>query len=233
MRRILPLFLVALALQFTFWWHTVDYKPRMEVVPNVPSAIAVKALSFGDKQFYFRVLGFQLQNFGDTFGRFTPLFQYDFNRLERWFRLLDTLDNTSDYIPTMASYYFSQTQHEKDTIHVVNYLRDHTEGRLDKKWWWRAQAVYIANHKLNDHDLALQLALPLVRTPNVPPWVNQLAAFIYEEKGEFQSAYTIMKDVEDHSKNLTPGELRFIKYFVEERLKALNKKSDITVEKTP
>jgi hypothetical protein len=226
MRRIVILALIFLGLQGVYWWHTVSYKPYMEIVPSVPSEVAVKAISFGDSQFFFRVLGIQIQNFGDTFGRFTPLYQYDMGKMENWFRLLDTLDNTSDYIPTMASFYFSQTQNTKDVIHMVNYLRDHSEGRLDTKWWWRAQAVYLANHKLEDPDLALELALPLVKTKNVPPWVNQLAAFIYEKKGEFEDALAIMQEVEKNADNLTPGELRFIEYFVKERLGALEKKMD-------
>ncbi len=217
-------FILFLALQAGFWWRSLDYKPTLEIVPNVPSEISVKAISFGDFQFFFRVLGFQLQNFGDTFGRYTPLKDYDYAKLEQWFRLLDKFDKTSNYIPSMASYYFSQSQHREDVRYIISYLRSHAEGRLKEKWWWQAQAVYLAEHKLEDHDLALELALPLVKEQGVPIWVNQLAAFIYEKKGEFDSALGIMNTIQENIRDIPPGELKFMQYFVKERLAALEDK---------
>lgn len=224
-RHAIGFFAVFLALQIVFWWHSLDHKPRMEVVPSVPSEIAVKAISFGDHQFFFRVLGLVLQNFGDTWGRYTPLKDYDYPKLNRWFHLLDTLDNRSNYIPIMASSYFSQSQNPKDTIHVVNYLRKHAEGRLDTKWWWQAQAAYIANHKLKDTKLATELALPLVHAKNVPLWVNQLPAFFYEQQGEFESAASIVEQIKANIKDIPPAELRFMEYFVKERLSAFEKQN--------
>ncbi len=230
LRRGWLIFSVFFLLQFAFWWHSLDHKPRMEIVPSVPSETTVKAIAFGDYQFFFRVLGFFLQNFGDTYGRYTPLKDYDYAKLGQWFHLLDTLDNTSDYIPSMASYYFSQSQNPADTRHIVEYLRDHSQHQLDKKWWWQAQGVYIAAHKLKDNTLALELALPLVKAKNVPLWVNQLAAFIYEKQGEFDAAYGIMQSIQANAKNIPAGELRFMEYFVKERLSALNQKQQKEVD---
>lgn len=218
------IFASILLLQAALWQNNLHHKPQLEIVPSVPSAVAVKAIAFGDNQFFFRVLGFYIQNFGDTFGRYTPLKDYDYAKLNRWFKLLDTLDNTSDYMPSMASYYFSQSQHPEDNRYIVDYLRSHAKGRLDKKWWWQAQAVYIASHKLKDQKLALELALPLVHSQNLPLWVNQLAAFIYEQQGEFASALGVMQQIQENIKNIPPSELRYMEYFVKERLGALDKK---------
>jgi len=221
MARWWAIFTLLFLLQGAYWWHTLSHKPYMEIVPSVPSPVAVKALSFGDSQAFFRYLGHTLQNFGDTYGRFTPLKEYDFDRLNRWLVLLDTLDNRSNYMPSLASYYFSQTQNTQDVRYIVDYLIKHSEGRLDKKWWWRAQAVYLANHKLHDTELALKAALPLMHATNVPVWVNQLPAFIYEKRGEFDDALAIMEHVQKNGKNLSAGELNFIRHFITERLGAL------------
>jgi hypothetical protein len=221
MQGLIIAFLICLGAQTSYWWHTRSYHPPMETVPPVPTESAVKALSFGDHQFFFRLLSLHMQNFGDTFGRFTPLKAYDYERLQQWLFLLDSLDNESDYIPTIVSYYFSQTQNPEDTRYLIEYLRKHSEDRLDKKWWWQTQAVYLANHKLKDKDLALAAALPLLEAKNVPIWVNQLPAFIYEQKGEFGDALSIMEHVKDNAKDLKPGELYFIEHFIKERLKAL------------
>jgi hypothetical protein len=218
-------FAVALSLQAVFWWHTVDYYPRMEVVPPVPSEVMVEALSLGDKQAFFRILALNLQNFGDSYGRFTPLKDYNYRELARWFYLLDKLDHRSDHIPSLASYYFSQTQHVPDVEFLVRYLEHHTHNRLQDKWWWRTQAVYLANHKLKRPQWAMELAKPLTYEKGLPIWVRQLPAFLYEQRGEFGDALMIMEHVREHADDLTPGELNFIRYFIEERIQALDKAS--------
>ncbi len=209
------------AFQLMFWWHSVNHHPNMEIVPAVPSEVAVKALSFGDAHAFFRVLGLSLQGFGDSYGRFTPLKDYDFRKLYRWFVLLDSLDNRSNYIPALASYYYSQTQNVPDVSYVVRYLQQHSEGRLEQKWWWRAQAVYLARHKLKDLDWALRLAQPLQHTKNVPLWVNQLPAFIHEARGEFDAALAIMEHIQKYGEDLPAGEINFIRHFITERIGAL------------
>src|SRR6185369_9665369 len=158
------------ALQLGFWGITRDNLPNMDIVPDVPGAVAVKALSFGDEEFYFRLLGMNIQTAGDTFGRFTALYKYDYNKLSAWFHLLDTLDNESDYMPFIASYYYSQTQYTPDARYITDYLYDHSAYRPQKKFWWLAQATYIAQHKLHDNDLALKMAEPLEKADGAPFW---------------------------------------------------------------
>src|SRR5271156_5023120 len=96
------LLMVFAALQLCFWSETREKLPDMSIVPDVPGRVAVKALSFGDEEFYFRLLALDIQNAGDTFGRFTELYKYDFRKLYAWFTLLDSLDNESDYMPFIA-----------------------------------------------------------------------------------------------------------------------------------
>ena len=213
--------LLFLGLQGSFWHHTRDIRPEMGIVPDVPGETAVRALSFGDTQFLFRLLALNLQNAGDTFGRFTALYKYDFEKLSQWFSLLDTLDDRSDFIPTIASYYFSQTQYTPDIRYVVDYLYAHSAHRAHLKWWWLVQAVYLANHKLEDKDLALKAAAPLQQAEGVPVWVRQMPAFLHEQRGEFDAALAIMQNLQANAENLSAGELNFINYFIRERLGAL------------
>jgi len=218
--------LLFVGLQFAFWLQTKDIRPRLDIVPPVPGKIAVQALSLGDSQFYFRVLGLELQNMGDTFGRFTALYKYDFEKLYRWMELLDLLDRQSNYIPTLASYYFSQTQYKPDVRYMVDYLDQHAGDRPQEKWWWLVQAVYLANHKLEDKDRAMSIANKLVGVRDIPIWAQQMPAFIHEQRGEFEDARSIMESIQQDAKDLPPGELEFMRIFVEERLDALEKKYD-------
>lgn len=207
--------------QLVFWQHTHRILPDMAIVPEVPGKEVVKALSLGDEQFYFRYLALNLQNAGDTYGRFTPLKDYNYKKLSKWLYLLDSLDNMSDYLPSLATYYYSQTQNTPDVRYMVDYLYDYAKDRPEKKWWWLIQAIYLANHKLEDKDLALKIAQPLLDAQGIPLWARHFSAFLYEQKGEMQDAlYVIEHVLKGYEKQtLSREDFNFMKYFVEERLK--------------
>jgi hypothetical protein len=220
----LILLVSCLLLQIIFWYNTKDIHPDMAIVPEVPGLSAIKAHSFGDEEFYFRVLALQIQNAGDSFGRFTALKNYNYQKLSEWFNLLDHLNSKSNFVPAIASYYYSQTQNVPDTRYIVNYLEKHSLKDLEHKWWWLAQAVYIANHKLGDKQLALRLAYKLAETPGkVPIWARQMPAFIHEQLGENEQAFIIIDRLLKDKDKLSPEELNFMYYFIKERLNKIIK----------
>lgn len=214
--------MLCLCAQLSLWSYDRVIKPNLEVVPNVPGQEYVEALTFGDKEFFFRVLAFQIQITGDTFGRFTPLRDYDMNKLYHWFKLLDTLDARSDMMPSMAAYYYSQTQHTPDIRYMVDYLYEHATNDIEHKWWWLVQAIYLAMHKLGDMDLALKVAKPLV-DEHVPVWAQQMAAVVHEKRGEMGDALQIMETIKDNAKEIPERDLKYMIYFVKERLHRLDK----------
>jgi len=216
---VLGLFIV---LQLGFWQQTKNIKPEMGIVPDVPGKAAVQALSFGDKEFFFRVLAFNLQNAGDTFGSFTSLRFYDMNKLYHWFNLLDDLNAKSNMIPSMACYYFAQTQNTPDVRYVVDYLYTHSTRDVAHKWWWLVQSIYLAQHKLNDLDLTLKVSKPLV-SDGVPVWAQQMAAVVREKRGEMEDALRIMETIKENAKDIPDADLKFMTYFIEERLGKLEK----------
>ncbi len=218
MRLAMAALLAFLALQGAFWDHTRAIKPEMGIVPDVPGERTVRALSFGDEEAFFRLLALNIQNSGDTFGRFTALYKYDFNKLYHWFHLLDRFNNQSNYLPAMASYYFSQTQNPNDVRYLIDYLDEYTDGRAKEKWWWVVQGAYMASHKYNNLARALQLANKLRGVRGIPIWAQQLPAFLHEERGEFGEAKEIIEDVLKHPEDYTQGELNFMLYFVKERI---------------
>lgn len=209
-----------LCCQLIYWYKTSDITPEMGIVPNVPGKNAIEATTFGDNQFYFRILAFNLQNAGDTFGRSTALRYYDFNKLYHWFNLLDKLDAKSNMIPAMACYYFSQTQNKPDVRYVVDYLYNHSMRDISKKWWWLMQSIYLSMHKLEDKDLALKVSSPLVNK-DVPAWAQQMAAVVREKRGEMEDALRIMETIRDNAKDIKDADLKYMTYFVKERLKKL------------
>ncbi|MDX2074474.1 MAG: hypothetical protein SFX19_08960, partial [Alphaproteobacteria bacterium] len=173
-----PLFIIA-ACNVVFWTETRHIRPELGVVPPVPGKEELAILKMGDDQFYFRSLALKMQNAGDTYGRFTALREYNMDRMYHWFTLLDTLDAKSNMMPAMAAYYFSQTQNSKDVRPLVDYLYEHSVRDIEHKWWWLLQSIYLAQYKLEDMDLALKAAKPLV-DKRVPIWAQQMAAVVHE-----------------------------------------------------
>lgn len=222
MRIAIAVLILALAAQGGFWWKTRSIVPEMTIVPDVPGEATVKALSLGDEEAFFRLLALNVQNAGDTFGRFTALYKYDFNRLYHWFSLLDTLDSRSNYVPTMATYYFSQTQHKPDVKFIVDYLENHAKDRVSEKWWWLVQAIYLSSHKLEDKDRALELANLLKDNRDIPLWAQQMPAFVHEQRGEMEQASAIIESILASEQELKQGELNFMYYFLDERTKRLD-----------
>ena len=229
-RGLVGCLVLLLAAQGMCWWQLKDRTPPMDIVALPPSKTSVAALSLGEEQVFFRLLGMQVQTAGDLFGRFTALYKYDYHRLLDWFRLCDSLDAQSNYIPTLASYYFSQSQFTPDVRYVVTYLREHSEHDLKHKWWWLVQAIYLANHHLKDTELALDMAKELEGQRDLPLWVQQMPAFIHEQRGEMDSALKIMQDIQDNEKDIPQGELNFMQYFVKERIHALDKNHGVESE---
>lgn len=220
------LIFVFLLLQIIFWFSVKSIKPDMAVIPTPPNELTIKASSLGDEQFYFRTLGFQLQNAGDTFGRVTPLKNYDYERLTIWFNLLDTLDGKSNFIPSLAAYYYSNSQYTLDNRYIVDYLVKHADRHPEDNWWWYAQAAYIAKHKLQDLAWALEISKKLAAIPahvDMPFWARQMPAFIMEDMGELEQAYIIIKDIIDNMENIPEGEMNFMMYFIQDRLNMIQK----------
>lgn len=218
MKKAIAVFVLFLGLQGAFWWETNDILPDMGIVPDVPGKDTVKAISLGDEQAFFRLLALRIQNAGDTFGRFTALYKYDFSKLYQWFRLLDSLDDESNYIPSMATYYFSQSQNKADVKYIVDYLQEHSLHRIPQKWWWTVQAVYLANHKLEDKELSLKIANHLIGQKDIPIWAQQMPAFIHEQRGELGEALAIIQGILEDPDQLKPGEFNFVKHFIDDRL---------------
>lgn len=216
--------------QFSFWLKTEGIKPAIEIVPEVPNKYTVEALSLGDKQFYFRFLAIELQNAGDSFGRFTALKNYDYSKLYRWFTMLDGLDKKSRFVPSLAAYYFTQTQKREDTRYIVQYLDEHSSADIDANWWWLFQATMIAKSTLKDKKLALELAYKMSQNnvKEAPIWTKQMPAFIHAELGEDCSAFAvinqILKENETGVREIKPEELDFMRYFIKNRLDKLKEK---------
>lgn len=227
----MALFLLAFLGQIFFWYKTQSFRVSLEIVPQAPSKSVVLVSSFGDKEFLFRVLATRMQNMGDVFAGFVSLKKYDYNRLYDWMIVLDQLNLDSRLVPSLASYYYANTDKEQDLRLIIKYLDQHASVDIDKHWWWLFQATEIARKNLKDYDLAMKIAEKLAQNnaQDAPLWTKQMPAFVSKDKGDdclaFQVISKILKESEDNTRQIKPEEMNFMRYFIAGRIKNMKQKN--------
>ena len=212
---------LVLGLNLLFWCGSRDVYERWTGVPPVPNRGGAIMMTLGDPEFSYRSLALVLQNLGDVGAETTPLKDYNYQELGKWFFLLSGLDPVSDHVPMIAAYYFGATKVPKDAAVIVNYLSAVGQIPAGEKWRWLAQAVYMAQHRVYDFDLALKLAYKLVRMPNsstFPPWAQDMPAYVMEKKGDRAAARELIENMLLTEKNMVPAEVNNLKLQLTEQL---------------
>jgi hypothetical protein len=225
------LFILIFICQVFFWRISEKYRVNYDIVPPAPSRHLVKATSFGDEEFLFRILALRLQNSGDIFAGFVSLKKYDYSRIYDWMTILDKLNFESRIIPSLASYYYSQSSILEHKNYILKYLDEHSSRDIDKNWWWLFQATFIAKKDLNDLDKALYFAQKLAKNEakEAPLWTKQMPAFISEKKGDGCMALKVIKNLIDESESgkrqISAEEMNFMRHFINNRLSKLKKQN--------
>jgi hypothetical protein len=161
-------------------------------------------------------LALQLNLAGDSFGRFTPLNAYNYEVLFGWFSLLDKLDNRSHILPTLASYYYSNTKDKQNLKRIITYLELTYDSDPQNKWWWLGQAVMLAKFKLNDNALAFALAQKLSENKaaaTLPRWAQQLPAILQANVNENEAARQILLETVRRYNTLEDGDINYMLHF--------------------
>ena len=179
--------MIFIALQCCFWLvKTSKIKPDFTITPLPPSNTEMSIFSFGDNELLYRIYGFQLQNAGDTFGETIPLKDYDYSKLEKWFYALNELDNISNYVPSIAGFYYSMSQNASDNKYIVDYLIDFADKNPIKNWRWYLTAMYLAKSKLQDEQKAFKIAEKISKIEDknneVPPLTRFAILMLFNEK---------------------------------------------------
>jgi hypothetical protein len=232
----LLLVLFLLVLQNALWKKMDNIRVDLEVVPNAYSETTMKALTFGDDEYYFRLKALKVQNMGDGFGRFTSLRKYDYKKLYDWINNLDKLDSKSNYLASLSAYYFSQNRNVTNMGYVVDFLVQHARRDLTEKWWWLYQSIFLSQRILKDEKLTAELINELISLPKdvVPLWIKQVVTVNFAASGEDCEALRMLFSVEkeygdlNNEKDLEvkkrkQKELDYIQYFIRETMKKLKK----------
>ncbi len=223
-RQIERCLVFVLILNLIFWLSVRDVKTKWGNVPPPPDIKYATIQGLGDASFAYRQNGIMIQSLGDAGGRTTPLKDYDYKVLSRWFYLQDSLDPISNFTPYLAAYYFSNVQNPQMLPPLIDYLADIGSRPYGEKWRWLAQGVFLARYQLKDLDRALEMANALANTKNdnVPAWTYQMPAFVLSARGEKEAAYAILLEIlKSRGGKLHPNEVNAIKAHICTRI--LNK----------
>lgn len=222
--------LLVLGANFLFWLGTSDIYAKWDGVPPVPTPRGALMMTLSDAQFSYRFGAITLQGLGDYGGQVTPLKDYDYGRLEKWFWLLHELDPASNHVPMLAAYYFGAARDPEDAAVVVRYLATIGQNPAGNKWRWLVHAIFMARHRLHDLQLALDLAYKLSKMEPVgdtlPQWAYHMPAFVLEEKGDQEAARKIVEDLLTSSRRFHPNEVNFMKDYLVDQLGVDPKKVD-------
>jgi hypothetical protein len=167
-------------------------RPLLGILPPKPTDTAADALSFGDEQYLYRAFVLQIQNAGDTGGRFTRMGDYDMSKVTSWLELLRHLDSKSQHYTLLAAHYFSWTQKTEDLRYLTDFIANDASSEPRAKWYWLTQAVEIARGRLNDLPYALSLAQRVKTMDFVLPlgfmWVMQMEPILLADMGRNDEA---------------------------------------------
>lgn len=210
--------LFAFISQALFAWQTKHVRPFWTVMPPVPTERALSAQSFGDAQFLYRWLVMDLQNFGDTGGRFTPLRDYDMNLVVEWLQALHGLDARAEHHVALAALYFSQTQDRSSLKPLVQFIMRVVDDDPPHRLQWIANALLLAEVRLKDPELVKAIADQIARYdfPQMKPIAYQLPAVLYDRTGDPVRAAALMERAKDLLRGKVPEtELRYMNSFIE------------------
>lgn len=160
---------------------------------------------------------------GDSYGRFTPLENYDYTKLIKWFQLGDQIEMRSTVMPAMASYLYSTNQKVEENKKIVSYLvsRSLAVG-LDKSWWWMLQAMVIADSTLKDTSLMISIGDKLLKTDaQIPFWARAMVASMLITRphdNRLDIAQNIVNYIAENQQHLTPKDEDYISRFLVQRL---------------
>ncbi len=200
-----------------FWSFSHKVKSSWANVPPVPSQEKASLLAFGDDELAYRYYATMLQNLGNTGGRVEPLKEYDYNALTQWFFLADHLNARSNAVPMLAATYFGAVDDNDKVRDILDYLAVVGARADGEKWRWLGHAVFLAKHKLQDNEKALELAYKLAanKSPDLADWARQMPAFILQEEGQSELAYKIMLNLlVSNVDRMHPNEINYMRDYI-------------------
>ena len=158
----------------------------------------------GDNEIAYRTLGYMLQNLGDHGGVTRNLDTYDYNALKTWFFIGNYYNQKSNYIPSIASFYFGGAKESYNLGATIDFAEIIGQYPYFGKWRFLTRSASMTNNVLKDSERAiLQASLSAeINYPSKPGWIYRLAPNLTLRNGQNYKAFLLFKDLIKHDFDL-------------------------------
>jgi len=216
---------LALALAAQLGWHALAPAPswRAQSLPTPPDVSVLRLAAFGEPTVLAVGGVLWLQFFDEQPGYSIPYRELDYDRLRGWLERWLALSPQSDYPLLMAVRLYGQVADPARQRIMLEFAHDAFLQQPHSRWRWVAEAAIIAEHRLEDRQLALRYARALAentRAGEVPHWARDLQILLLEDMGALETARILIGGLLAAGEIEDPREIRFL----ERRLEALERR---------
>ncbi|HEY7840843.1 MAG TPA: hypothetical protein VIC61_04685 [Gammaproteobacteria bacterium] len=209
------LVVLALALAAQILMHGSGAPPRAEArdLPGPPQLSVLRAFAFGEEAALSGVLMLWLQAFDHQPGISVPFRELDYERVVAWLDRILALEPRAQYPLLSAARVYTEVPEDGRRRRMIGFVREKYPEDPARRWPWMAHAVFVANHRIGDPGLALDLARELrVHAPEdvVPSWARQMELFVLEDLGEEEAAKVLLGGLIESGAVSDPNEIRFL-----------------------
>ena len=204
----------SIGLQLT--WHGLQDEPvaRASDLSPPPAVSLLEVASLGDSVALSRLLMLRLQAFDNQPGISVPFKALDYAVLTEWLEVISSLDRQSQYPFLSAARIYAKVLDDAKKRQMLDFVHRGFLEKPNQRWPAMAHAVFIAKHRLEDLDLALELARDLrihATDSKVPSLVRQMELFVLEDIGDIESAKILLGSFLDSGVIRDQRELDFLK----------------------
>jgi hypothetical protein len=226
---VLALLVAGLALQIGL--HAAMPEPQAkapDLLPPPPTTL-LRLAALGEPIALAKLLMLQLQAFDYQSGSKVPYKDLDYTRVEAWLARILELDPAGQYPLLAASRLYAEVPDEARQRRMLDFVYQQYLLDPNRRWPWLAHATFLAKHRLNDMQLALQYAAALQKyttAKDVPAWATTMEIFIREDLNELDTARVMIGGLLASGRITDSGELKFLDgrlHEIEERLKQRGK----------
>jgi hypothetical protein len=224
-RPVLALLAAGLALQIGLHAVTPEPQAKAQDLTQPPATSLLRLASLGDPIALAKILMLQLQAFDYQSGSKIPYKDLDYARVEAWLSRILELDPGGQYPLLAASRLYAEVPDEARQRSMLDFVYRQYLRDPNRRWPWLAHATFLAKHRLQDMDLALEYAAALQKyttAKDVPAWATTMEIFIREDMNELETARVMIGGLLASGRITDRGELNFLDgrlREIEERLK--------------
>ena len=197
--------------------------PQAADLPPAPSAIVLRAASFGEAEAIARLAMLYVQAYDLRGDNAIPYQRLDYARLIAWLRAILETDPRSSYALFSAARVYTENPDPAKCRAMLEFLHEQFYLDPERRWPWLAHAALVAKHRLKDLPLARRYAQAIdqhARDARAPLWAKQMEIFILEDMNELEAAKIMLGGLIASGRVRDPSELRFL----QARLQALERR---------